>query len=127
MLEGFFSNGSNYSNSKIKDDFRNSRVMDFAIELIFQNMKKQKNDVNYKWFRDTCKKYNQIENKDGLIHILVEERGKLSHFSTKNTKEKRNPFNDDEYRSIAFIAMMICRFSSIKLRLLPFRQDKHPL
>lgn len=62
MLEGFFSNGSNYSNSKIKDDFRNSRVMDFAIELLFQNMKKQKNDVNYKWFRDTCKKYNQIEN-----------------------------------------------------------------
>jgi hypothetical protein len=123
MLEGFFGNGKDYRNEKMKSEFANSYIMDYAIDETIMYLAKT-NDKHYQWFIDTCRIYNKQADKEGLIHILVEKRGKLSHFSLKDAGKQKNPFNDSEYHSLAFITMMICRYSSIKLRLIPFQRNE---
>lgn len=126
MLEGLFGNCKNskdYKNTNIKKEFATSKILDTAITKVIFDLK-ERGGIHYEWFNASCKKYNKEANKLGLIHILVEQRGDLSHFSIKDKKTQKNPFCEESYNSLAFIAMMICINSSIQLRLDPFRVTK---
>lgn len=119
MLEGFFGNGKDFKNEKMKSAFSKSKILDYAINQTISYLKSTQ-DIHYYWFVETCKNYNKKTDKEGIIHFLVEQRGNLSHFSIKNASKQKNLFKEVDYHSLAFIAMMICRYSSIKLRLEPF-------
>ncbi len=121
MLEGFFGN-SQYKNEKIKEEFLKSEILKFGIEATLQNLIGI-NNKHLEWTRQTLKKYNKNWDAEGIIHILVEYRGKLSHFSI-NKSNMKNPFNDKDYDSLAFLAMGVCIFSSVKLRIDPFRKKE---
>lgn len=84
MIEGCFSNGKNFKNSVVKNDFANSNILDFAIKKMFMELCKGIHVSEHKWFVNECKKYNKEPfKKESLIHLLVENRGKLSHFSIR--------------------------------------------
>lgn len=123
MLEGFFGNGKDYKNEKVKKEFSKSVILTKAINKTVSYLTNA-NNVHYNWLVKTCKKYNKKVDKEGIIHFLVEQRGNLSHFSLANSNKQKNPFREKDYHSLAYIAMMICMFSSIDLRLEPFRIDK---
>lgn len=119
MLEGFFGNAE-HKNDKMKKEFAKSEILDLAIKETITWLENERSN-HYQWLVQTCQKYNKAVNKEGIIHLLVELRGNLSHFSILKPSKQKNPFKESDYHSLAFIAMMICRFSSIKLRLEPFR------
>ena len=121
MLEGFFGNGIKYDNKTMKAEFKNSGILEYAINETVEYLKTCDGN-HYEWLINTCKKYSKNCDKDGIIHILVEQRGNLSHFSLSKSKKQKNPYTDTDYESLAFISMTICRYSSIKLRLEPFRR-----
>ena len=81
----------------------------------------KQNNKHLNWTKQALKIYSKDFDIEGIIHLLVEYRGKLSHFSMGKTNMK-NPFNDVGYESLAYLAMCICVFSSIKLRFQPFRK-----
>lgn len=123
MLEGFFGNGKDYKNEKIKLEFSKSKILEIAINKTITNLNETKGQ-HYEWLEKTCKKYNKNMDVNGVIHFLVEQRGNLSHFSLTNANKQKNPFMEKDYHSLAFVAMMICIYSSVNLRLEPFRQEK---
>lgn len=123
MLEGFFGNGKKYKNTEMKSEFAKSKILEIAINETISYFNKEKSN-HLEWLLKTCKKYNKNINKEGVIHILVEQRGNLSHFSISNADKQKNPFKEGDYESLAFMAMTICMYSSINLRLDPFRIEK---
>jgi len=120
MLEGFFGNGIDYKNEKMKLEFKKSDILEYAINESIQYLENMRGK-HYEWLIEICKRYNKKVDKEGIIHVIVEQRGNLSHFSFRNLNKQKNPFKDSSYESLAFITMSICVFSSIKLRLGPFR------
>lgn len=122
MLEGFFGNGKSFKNKDMKDEFKKSTILDYAIDKTIKQFEKDENRKHNKWLVEICGKYNKEVNIEGIVHFLVEQRGNLSHFSLEKSAKQKNPFKDREYESLAFTAMTICLFSTIKLRLDPFRQ-----
>ena len=121
MLEGFFGNSIDYKNEKMKLEFKKSDILEYAINESIQYLENVKGK-HYEWLINICKRYNKKVDKEGIIHVIVEQRGNLSHFSFPNSNKQKNPFKDSNYESLAFITMSICVFSSIKLRLKPLRQ-----
>ncbi len=121
MLEGFFSNGIDYKNEKMKLEFKKSDILEYAIKETINYIEKIKGK-HYEWLIKICKKYNKNVDRDGVIHILVEQRGNLSHFSLTNTNKQKNPFKDRDYELLAFMTMTICMFSSVKLRLAAYQR-----
>lgn len=120
MLEGLFGNGENFRNEKTKNDFLKSEILDYSINETISYLKRTPN-IHYNWFVEICQIYNKKADKEGIIHFLVELRGNLSHCSINKPSKNKNPFKEADYHSLAFIAMIICRYSSNKLRLEPFR------
>jgi hypothetical protein len=57
-----------------------------------------------------------------LVNIFYDQRGLLSHYSAASYK-KRHDFDQEKYSSLAFTAMSVCHYCSIKLRLAPFTQS----
>ncbi len=123
MLEGIFGNSKDYKNERVKLEFSKSKILEIAINKTISYLTKVQGQ-HYLWLEMTCKKYNKKMDKTGIIHFLVEQRGNLSHFSIANAKKQKNPFLEKDYHSLAFITMMICIFSSVDLRLEPYRQEK---
>lgn len=120
MLEGFFANGE-FKNEKVKSQFKNSPILVKAIKLTLDYLEKNKGK-DYEWLINICNKYNKHVDEIGVIHFLVELRGNLSHFSINKPDKHKNPFKDNDFKSLALISMIICRFISIDLRLEPFRR-----
>jgi len=125
MLEGFFGNGK-HTNESMKHEFAKSDILTHAIReaiIYFERI----NGKHYLWLQEICKIYNKQVDKEGVIHVLVEQRGKLSHFSQASSSKQKNPFKDRDYDDLAFLAMTICVYCSIKLRIEPFvnKRQKH--
>jgi hypothetical protein len=121
MLEGFFSDGKHYRNEQIKRDFKNAEILNYSINKALESIE-QLNGKHYDWLINICKTYNKKVNIDGVIHLLVEQRGSLSHFSLASSKEQKNLFTDKDYESLAYFTMTICIYAIIRLRLEPFHK-----
>lgn len=119
MLEGVFGNGK-FKNDKIKSEFTKSPILIQSIEKLLSNLKNSQLK-HYEWFEEMSNKYNKEPNIESVIHIIVEQRGNLSHFSNKTPDRNKNPFKDKDFDSLAFISLMICKYVSNDLRLEPFR------
>jgi hypothetical protein len=119
MLEGVFGNGK-FKNDKIKSEFKKSPMLIQSIEKLLGDLKNSQLK-HYEWFKEMSEKYNKEPSIESVIHIIVEQRGNLSHFSNKNNDRNKNPYKDKDFDSLAFITLMICKYVSNDLRLEPFR------
>lgn len=121
MLEGVFGNGN--TNKKIAiGAFMEAPYLAYGINNV---LKAFENPIHKK-HRDWFNKYIfinseiNIEPVRKMINIFYDERGKLAHYFNSNIDRRRNNFEDRKYQSLAAVAMMVCHFCSIKLRLDPF-------
>lgn len=121
MLEGFFGNGKHKTHD-LEREFSKSDILEYAINETLIKLSNQ-NGTHHKWLIQKAKKYEKPIDKSVLISEMIKVRGSLSHFSIKSQKIQRNPYNDRDYESLAFIAMSICLYATIKLRLEPFRKN----
>lgn len=107
MLEYCFANGK-FHKDQVLSEFSNSELLrscvDSTISMI-PSLGKENN--NYAWIVSECEKRHKCYDFDGVIYVLVEYRGILSH-ATKLSKDYM--LNDIELRPLAFITNLICRF-----------------
>ncbi|MFC0513508.1 hypothetical protein ACFFGT_04825 [Mucilaginibacter angelicae] len=120
MLEGLFGNGQT-KNQLVKKAFQASPNLHYGIAHILDAMEKPDLSQHKTWLSNFLGSKGWGYDHEGIIKMLVEQRGVLSHYAIKSTRKQRNTFEDADYHSLGFIAMMIGHFSSIPLRLDPFR------
>lgn len=68
---------------------------------------------------EELKEFLNLERKefsvDGIIELIVQVRGNLSHFSQKSSKKKGHPLNQRDFRSMAFLMKSICTHTFMEL------------
>lgn len=105
MLEFCFAEG-NFKKEKVKACFLNSRMLRLCVLSTLSMIKKGSvNEANYKWLSDECKVKHKEVNFEGIIYLLIEYRGLLSHASERS---KEYLFNSFKLRPLAFIISLIC-------------------
>jgi hypothetical protein len=124
MLEGLFSEGNTDKKFTI-DAFMQNPDLNYGIEQTFEVLSKPNQQVHKSWFDQQIFQNQKVNNdpKIKMLNILYDQRGLLSHYTMKSTR-KRNDFDQQQYHSLAFLAMSICHLCSIKVRLAPFRRKE---
>lgn len=102
----------------IEDLYGNGKTKNFDIEKEFKKNNDFRSFVEWMMTKNiegrhkkNIEKFLSEENKsfdiDGLIELIVRVRGNLHHFSTKSTKHKGTPLNQQDFESIAFLLLGI--------------------
>ncbi|MEO6520043.1 MAG: hypothetical protein ABIN91_00065 [Mucilaginibacter sp.] len=127
VLEGLFSEGNTNKNFMI-EAFMQSLEIEYGIAQTFEMLDKPNQQVHKSWFEQQVYQNQDINDdpKLKLLNVLYDKRGLLSHYSM-NSSRKRYDFEQQQYHSLAFLAMSICYFCSIKVRLAPFKQKEDAL
>ena len=107
MLEFLFANGHSRKAAMIHD-FMNSDLLQLCILKALQILKTNnpnKKNKDYLWLVQECQ--NRKKNLDfkGIVYVLVEFRGLLSHASIRSKKYLLDP---EQLRSIALFISLIC-------------------
>lgn len=102
-------------NKEVEKLFKSSEQVIQAVQQTIQLYQDKKSSENL----DELKKFLQLEKKeftiDGIIELIVQIRGNLSHFSQKSSKKKGHPLNQIEFRTLALLMQSICTHTFIKL------------
>ncbi|NMF64913.1 hypothetical protein [Brasilonema octagenarum] len=102
-------------NKEVEKLFKSSEHIRKAIEQTIQLYQNVGDSENF----DQLKKFLDMEkcefNVDGIIELIVQVRGNLSHFSQKSSKKKGHPLNQREFRSMAYLINSICIHTFIEL------------
>ncbi|MBD2569345.1 hypothetical protein [Anabaena lutea] len=101
-------------NREVENLFKSSEHIRSAVEetmQIFQN----ENSENWEELKEFLKMEKKDFTVDGLIELIVQIRGNLSHFSQKSSKKKGHPLNQRDFRSVAFLMKSICVLTFTKL------------
>lgn len=106
IIEGLFGDGK-WRKDAIVDKLTKSQFAGFTKTLLdrIANNNDIENGTTKDMLIDELKAFNQPFTVDGLITLLVETRGKLHHFSIKNTQVQGTPFNHYDFKRIALIAL----------------------
>lgn len=116
LLEYFFCDGKwGIKNDEYKRDTCLRRCLNKSLETL----KEYKN--HYSFLTTELENRNKKYDAEGLLFVLNRFRDELSH--AKSGDKNRNVFNENKYKSIAFIIMAVCLNVSIKKRLLPFVRE----
>jgi hypothetical protein len=102
-------------NKEVENIFKSSEHIRSAFEeaiCLFQDKASSKNLEELKEFLEMERKTLSV---DGLIELIVQIRGNLSHFSQKSSKKKGHPLNQRDFRSVAFLMKSICIFTFTEL------------
>lgn len=102
-------------NKDVENLFKSSEHIRNAFEetiRFFQDEENSENLEELKEFLETEKKTLSV---DGLIELIVQIRGNLSHFSQKSSKKKGHPLNQRDFRSVALLMKSICIFTFAEL------------
>jgi hypothetical protein len=102
--------------------FIRSPDLNYGIDQTLAALDEPQQQVHKSWFEQQHFPNQRVNNdpKLKMLNLLYDQRGLLSHYYIKSPR-KRNDFEQWQYHSLAFIAMSICHFCSIKGRLSPFR------
>lgn len=102
-------------NKEVESLFKSSEHIRNAFEEAIRFFQDKENSENWQ----ELKKFLEMENKtfsvDGLIELIVQIRGNLSHFSQKSSKKKGHPLNQRDFRSVALLMNSICIFTFTQL------------
>ncbi len=105
MLEFCFAEGK-FKTKEVEDRFLKSQLLKLCILSAVSMIRKQENRTgNYKWLSNECKQRNKSVNFEGIVCVLIEYRGLLSHASIRS---KEYLFDKNKLRPLAFIASVIC-------------------
>lgn len=105
MLEFCFAEG-NFHKQKMTGSFLKSNLLKLCVLSAISMIKESGNgNGNYKWLLNECETRNKDVNFEGIIYVLIEYRGLLSHATTRS---KKYIFDDYKLRPLAFIASLIC-------------------
>lgn len=101
VIEDLYGNGKT-KNFDIEKEFKNnSDFRSFVDWMITENLEGR----HKKSIEQFLKEENKSFDIDGLIELIVRIRGNLHHFSTKSTKHKGTPLNQQDFESIAFLLL----------------------
>ena len=103
MIEFLYSNG-NTTKHQEERDFGQSDVLRLSILMVINLL--PKNDLNYKWLYEECKKKEKECDVETVIDILYQYRGKIAHGLKNRSGEYRS--NQRLLRPITYILGMIC-------------------
>lgn len=104
MLEFCFADGK-FQKKTVMNNFLKSNLLKLCVLTAISMIKDNDRGGNYVWLKSECDSRQKDMNYDGIIYILVEYRGLLSHASDRS---KTFLFRDFKLRPIAFIISMIC-------------------
>jgi hypothetical protein len=113
-LDDLYGEG-NTKNHKVKEKFNSSLHIREAINQVIQNFQEPDNSENLLQLKKFLHEEKYELNTEGIIDLIVQVRGNLSHFSQKSTKKKGHPLNQDEFRTMAYLLMSICVYTFIEL------------
>ena len=104
MLEFCFADGK-FQKKDVMHNFLTSNLLRLCILSALSMIKENDRGGNYAWLLSECKLRQKDLNFEGIIYILVEYRGLLSHASERS---KVFLFDDMKLRPLAFTISMIC-------------------
>ena len=104
MLEFCFAEGEFHKNRMTKK-FLNSNQLKLCVLATISILKSMDNGGNYNWLVSECKSRQKNVDFEGVVYVLIEYRGLLSHASEKS---KKYLFESSRLRPIAFITGLIC-------------------
>ena len=102
ILEDFYGAGKT-KNRDIEREFKSSPELRESVRWTMDNYL-ERGDHRAEVQR-LCEEERKAYDVDGLIELLVRVRGNLHHFSTQSSKRHGTPFNQEDFKSIAFFAM----------------------
>lgn len=101
VIEDLYGNGKT-KNFDIEKEFKKSSDFRSFVEWMMTKNLEGRHKKNIEKF---LKEENKLFDIDGLIELIVRIRGNLHHFSTKSTKHKGTPLNQQDFESIAFLLL----------------------
>ena len=105
MLEFMFADGQ-FHRDRVIQNFKNSKLLELCVLSALQMLENEdKKGSNYSWILQECKKKQKELDFDGIVYILIEYRGLLSHASNRS-----KPFllDVEQLRPLAFFISLIC-------------------
>lgn len=104
MLEFCFADGK-FQKRDVINNFQKSILLKLCILNTISMIKSNNQGENYAWLVSECKSKHKNLDFEGIVYILVEYRGLLSHASERS---KKFLFDDIKLRPLAFITSMVC-------------------
>lgn len=101
IIEDLYGNGKT-KNFDIEKEFKKSSDFRSFVDWMMTKNLEGRHKKNIEKF---LKEENKLFDIDGLIELIVMIRGNLHHFSTKSTKHKGTPLNQQDFESIAFLLL----------------------
>ncbi|MDB9451749.1 hypothetical protein [Dolichospermum circinale] len=102
-------------NKEIENLFKSSEHIRNAFEEAIRFFQDKENLENLEELKEFLEMERKTFSVDGLIELIVQIRGNLSHFSQKSSKKKGHPLNQRDFRSVALLMKSICIFTFTKL------------
>ncbi len=105
MLEFMFADGQ-FQQTKVNAKFRESKLLELCILTALNMLKANDNNkLNYSCLLEECKFRHKELNFEGIVYVLVQFRGLLSHASEKS---KCYLLDVDKLRPITFYISLVC-------------------
>ncbi|MBD1854925.1 MULTISPECIES: hypothetical protein [Leptolyngbya] len=102
-------------NKDVENLLKSSKHIRSAFEETIHFFQDEKNSENLEELKEFLEMEKKTMSVDGLIELIVQIRGNLSHFSQKSSKKKGHPLNQRDFRSVALLMKSICRFTFMEL------------
>ncbi len=101
-------------NKEVENLFKSSKHIKNAFEEAIRFFQDKDNSENLEELKEFLTMERKTLSVDGLIELIVQIRGNLSHFSQKSSK-KGHPLNQRDFRSVALLMKSICIFTFAEL------------
>ena len=104
MLEFCFADG-HFHKQAVTNNFCKSELLKLCVLSTLNMLKNDKKADNYKWLYEEGKSRQKKVDFEGVVYILIEYRGLLSHATERS---KKYLFDNNKLRPIALIISIIC-------------------
>ncbi|MGB8702331.1 MAG: hypothetical protein WCD18_23180, partial [Thermosynechococcaceae cyanobacterium] len=106
-LDDLYGNGAT-KNKQVEERLKQSQHIRVAVQEAIDILMTPGGSENLGQVLQFIKLEKKEFTVDGLIELIVQVRGNLSHFSQKSTKMKGHAFNQYEFRGVAYFLKAVC-------------------
>jgi hypothetical protein len=118
IIEDLYGNGKN-KNAAVMHELETSEDFKSFVQWMLEDIRAHRK--HYKNINIHLKEMHENYDVEGIIHLLVHMRGRLHHFSGKSSLLQGNPFNQNTFQTIAYLAMGLA-VKSILQKILKIKQ-----
>ena len=104
MLEFCFAEGK-FHKRGMTEKFMKAKLLKLCVLATLSILKSDDNGGNYEWLISECKSKQKEQDFEGIVYILIEYRGLLSHATERS---KKYLFDSSKLRPLAFITGLVC-------------------